>query len=189
MGFTDGGQPQAADRTSELTGDLAERAAAARRALESLKKVMTDAFGNPVDPAVLATDSGADLDEAVEVTRRVLALTPADHPDRGVSLSNLGNVLARRYRRNHDPADRAEALGYWREAAGFIVSPAIFQLKAASRWGMIERLDHNLPGALTASTTMVELLSLLAWHGLDWTTRAEHLADWVGTPPTRRRTR
>ena len=58
----------------------------------------------------------ADLDEAIELSREALALTPPDSPDRAGRLSNLGSGLQTRYERAGRPADLDEAIERGREA-------------------------------------------------------------------------
>jgi hypothetical protein len=60
------------------------------------------------------------LDEAVEVGRQAVAAAPADHPDRPMYLSNLGNGLRTRFRRAGKLADLNEAIEVGRQAVAAI---------------------------------------------------------------------
>ena len=51
-----------------------------------------------------------DLEKAIQVARRVVALTPEDHSDLAGYLNNLGSMLKSRYERTRDIADLEEAI-------------------------------------------------------------------------------
>ena len=58
----------------------------------------------------------ADLDEAITVTRRSLAILPPDHPSRGVVLNGLGAMLLTRSERGGDSGDLDSSVEALREA-------------------------------------------------------------------------
>lgn len=62
-------------------------------------------------------ESGADFDNAVDLTLLALAATPADHPDRSLRLYNLGRAYQARYEHSGDPADLDRALDLARDTA------------------------------------------------------------------------
>jgi tetratricopeptide (TPR) repeat protein len=169
---------ETAEPPADLPADLAERAATMRMYLNQIQRVFGVA-DDQIDVASLTPDADADNDEAITLMRRVVALTPAGHPDYGVAVSNLGNLLARGGR-SDDESQRAEAAACYRAAADAESSPATIRLTAAWRWGTIHALYGDREGALAAFTRAVDLLGLLAWHGLDRDTRSAHLTDWAG---------
>ncbi|MGI5243782.1 tetratricopeptide repeat protein [Dactylosporangium sp. CA-139066] len=64
------------------------------------------------------TDSAADLDEAVDVSRRAVRLLPGDDPERVGLWSNLAAALVVRYTRRRTAADLDEAIDAGRRAVG-----------------------------------------------------------------------
>jgi tetratricopeptide (TPR) repeat protein len=58
----------------------------------------------------------ANLEEAIQVTRQAIALTPKDHSDLAGRLNNLGNSLGSRYKRTRDIANLEEAIQVARQA-------------------------------------------------------------------------
>jgi tetratricopeptide (TPR) repeat protein len=62
------------------------------------------------------TGEPARLDEAIELHRRTLAMTPGGHPFRGPFLHSLGSALMRRYHRTGHVRDLEEAVAYHRGA-------------------------------------------------------------------------
>ena len=62
------------------------------------------------------TGDQADLDAAIDASKRAVAASPADDPDQAGRLFNLGGVIIARYDRERDPADLTAALDSWRLA-------------------------------------------------------------------------
>ena len=56
------------------------------------------------------------LSQAIDLLRQAVALTPADHPELGGYLSNLGNALLARFERTGAQADLDEAITVGRQA-------------------------------------------------------------------------
>ena len=65
----------------------------------------------------------SDIDEAVEIHREALTLTPVSRPDRSMSLGNLAEALTTRYEKNSQLADLEDAIECRREALGLSPSP------------------------------------------------------------------
>ncbi|RXW23892.1 hypothetical protein EST38_g1943 [Candolleomyces aberdarensis] len=81
--------------------------------------------GNPELIAVLAdtirhraneTMSLPDLSEAISLAREALEFRPFPHPDRSISLNNLGNALLDLYQLTETMADAEEVISVYREA-------------------------------------------------------------------------
>lgn len=174
----DTGTAARSEPPADLPADLAERAAAMRFYFDQLQRVLGVA-DDQIDVASLTSDFDVDIDEAITLMREVLALTPAHHPDYGVAVSNLGN-LHTQAGRSRDESHRAEARAHWRVAADAKSPPAIIRLTAAWKWGQSAKLEGDRDGAHAAFTRAVDLLGLLAWHGIDRDTKSAHLNDWTG---------
>ena len=56
----------------------------------------------------------ADPEEAIQLTRRAVASTPANHSNLAGHLNNLGNQLQSRYERTGDMADLEEMNRFFR---------------------------------------------------------------------------
>ncbi|NEA68777.1 CHAT domain-containing tetratricopeptide repeat protein [Streptomyces sp. SID12488] len=117
----------------------------------------------------------ADLDEAIPLVRRAVDLTPPHDPAKGRHLANLSTVLLSRHDRDGADADLAEAL----EVLSAIVSlttaapklrltTALVRAEAAERRG-------DADAALAALHAAVDLLPVIAWHGLDRASRESAL--------------
>ena len=135
--------------------------------------------------AALGTPSGrtgqqADLDQAITRLTEAVDATPADHPDRPRYLSNLGVTLEARFGRTGQQADLDQALELFREGAGIPTGAPVRRLAAARRWGQCALLAGNSGSAVEGYTVAIELLPLVAWHGLDQATREHHLWEWAG---------
>lgn len=52
----------------------------------------------------------ADLKKAIRVVRQAVALTPKDHPNLAIYLSNLSNKLKRQYEQTRDMANLVKAI-------------------------------------------------------------------------------
>jgi len=57
-----------------------------------------------------------DLEEAIQVARQAVDVTPEDHPDLAERLNNLGNRLESRYERTGKVEDLEEAIRVARQA-------------------------------------------------------------------------
>ncbi|KAF4331600.1 tetratricopeptide-like helical [Fusarium beomiforme] len=62
------------------------------------------------------TGEMAELEEAIQIARQAVNLTPTSHPDHADRLSNLGNKVKRRYERTGEMAELEEAIQIARQA-------------------------------------------------------------------------
>jgi tetratricopeptide (TPR) repeat protein len=122
----------------------------------------------------------ADLDAAIQAVRDALRATPADHPDRAARLSNLGGSLTVRFERFGNPGDLDIAMSMWRQASEVQTGTPRVRLDAARRWGKLAADNDRAKQAAQGYEVAVGLLSAVAWHGLDWATRQDQLAQWAG---------
>ena len=107
----------------------------------------------------------ADLDEAVTLLRKAVAITPAGHLtteghlDRAETLSNLGSALRTRSDRTGQPADLDEAVTCLREAVAIVGNlgyPALSPDMRSNQAGMLS----NLANALRARSDRTGLAGL-----------------------------
>ena len=140
----------------------------------------------------------ADLDSAIAALQQAVDLTPEDHPDRADHLQRLGNARlgqfvhqtgmliddaghidehALRRRLHEQQLNKLLALKCFLEAALVETAPPESRLKAARTYGAAaSKLGGDAADGLVAFEVAVELLPLVAWHGLDQATREERLA-------------
>ena len=68
----------------------------------------------------------------------------------------------------------------FREGAGVLTGSPGQRVTAAQFWGRCALLAEIPEGAVEGYTAAIELLPLVAWHGLDQATREHHLREWAG---------
>jgi tetratricopeptide (TPR) repeat protein len=122
----------------------------------------------------------ADLDQAIAHLREVVAALPADHPDRSTYLNNLGGLLEIRFGDSGQKPDLELAIAAFREGAGVLTASPRSRLTSARAWGQCAMQAGDAAAALEGYTAAVELLPLVAWHGLDQSSRGLHLRYWLG---------
>ena len=121
-----------------------------------------------------------DLDDAIATAGRALAWLPTGGADWARVTANLAVALAARSRAGGGREDGAQALGLWHALARTTTVPVSVRLAAAWDAAELAAQRGELPAALDAAAAAVGLLPLLTWQGLQWTSRAEHLARWAG---------
>ena len=148
--------------------------------------------GHPARPTMLSNLGGAlwsqfgisgqlaDVDRTITAVREAIDATQADHPNRSKYLSNLGKALQTRFGHTGHRADLDQALEAFREGARVLTASPEQRVAAAQRWGQCALLAGNPGSAVAGYTTAVELLPVMAWHGLDQPTREHHLREWAG---------
>ncbi|MFG2100383.1 CHAT domain-containing protein [Micromonospora echinaurantiaca] len=152
----------------------------------------------------------ADLAAAIRAYREALADHPAGHADRTTCLLNLAVALDEAAARadggvpvlggdarpaEPDPgatapagvwadtspdALRAEALAALREAAAVEAAPSLLRATAARRYAALAEHLGDLPAALAGYASAIELIDLVAWHGMDPDDQARLLAQFPG---------
>ena len=95
-------------------------------------------------------------------------------------LSNLGYALRARFERAGQRADLDQAIEAYREGAGVLTASPGQRVTAAWAWGRCALLADAPDAAVAGYTAAIDLLPLVAWHGLDQTTREHHLREWAG---------
>lgn len=127
-----------------------------------------------------ATGAEEDLNAAVRYGTEALDVTPVDHPDRATFLTNLGYAYHSRYLRELATEDRAAAIRLWADAASSPTAGAATRTTAAWEWGAAGAEAGDALTAIAGFEATVNLLPVLAWHGLDRATREEHLTRAPG---------
>ena len=121
----------------------------------------------------------ADLDEAIQVHQQALEAIEADHPLRATFLLNLGGALRTRFDRTRQLSDARQAMATLQEASQAETAAIFVRLTAATGLGQLEAsLDLGSQSALRAYETAVDLLPLLAWHGVGRASREHLLRDF-----------
>lgn len=91
-----------------------------------------------------------------------------EHPDRAMCLSNLATALAAVTETGAAGSGAvAEATAALRAAAHVESAPSLLRATAASRYASLAAQAGDLPSALDGYTTAIELIDLVAWHGMD----------------------
>ncbi|SCG42396.1 CHAT domain-containing protein [Micromonospora echinaurantiaca] len=75
---------------------------------------------------------------------------------------------------------RAEALAALREAAAVEAAPSLLRATAARRYAALAEHLGDLPAALAGYASAIELIDLVAWHGMDPDDQARLLAQFPG---------
>ncbi|MEU5564483.1 CHAT domain-containing protein [Micromonospora musae] len=142
-------------------------------------------LGNALRLRIEAGRSGDDAAELLRIFRTAVASLPVWHPDRAMCLINLASAVetiagvppegsdtaspvGSAAGRGGVPAvDLAEAAAALREAAMIDAAPSLQRAHAADRWAAHAERVGDLVSALAGYTLAIELIDLVAWHGMD----------------------
>ncbi|GGN13877.1 tetratricopeptide (TPR) repeat protein [Actinoplanes campanulatus] len=125
-----------------------------------------------------ATGAAEDLDEAVRLFEAAVDGTPDGHPDRVMYLSNLSATLQSRHALSSLPRDGRRARDTAYEGVAVRSAPVAERVKAAQHWGRSAAAMADWADAADGFAAAVDLLPLLAWRGLNRTSRELLLLDW-----------
>ncbi|MFF5216386.1 CHAT domain-containing protein [Micromonospora sp. NPDC000442] len=78
------------------------------------------------------------------------------------------------------PVELAEAIALLREAAAIEAAPSLLRAGAARTYARLAADAGDLPAALAGHTTAIELLDLVAWHGMDLDDQGRLLGQFRG---------
>ncbi|MEV0902446.1 hypothetical protein [Actinoplanes sp. NPDC049802] len=126
-----------------------------------------------------ATGDDADLAEAVDLCRAILDRLPADHPSRAPILASLGNCLMLRFERFGAASDLADAVNAWWDAGQVPTAPAATRFEALRALATSAASRDDWGWAARAYTEAADLISVLAWHGVDRAGREDLLTATV----------
>ncbi|WP_422735977.1 CHAT domain-containing protein [Micromonospora sp. WMMD729] len=110
----------------------------------------------------------ADTDAMLAAYRAAVDALAPEHPARTMCLSNLATALERVAETGAGGSGApAEATAALRAAADVESAPSLLRATAASRYAAHAARAGDLPAALDGYTTAIELIDLVAWHGMD----------------------
>lgn len=110
-----------------------------------------------------ATGTDRDAEAMLVAYRGAVDALPPAHPDRAMCLSNLATAVE-----VADPVDGSgHARAALREAAAVPAAPSLLRAVAAHRYADLAAAAGDLPAALDGYTTAIELIDLVAWHGMN----------------------
>ncbi|RLP93748.1 CHAT domain-containing protein, partial [Micromonospora sp. CV4] len=133
-------------------------------------------LGNALLMRYRAHPDEADATAMLVAHRAAVDALPAEHPARTMCLSNLATALEA----VATPAALAEATAALRAAAAVESAPSLLRSAAASRYAEHAAAAGDLPAALDGYATAIELIDLVAWHGMDTDDQARLLGLFPG---------
>ncbi|WP_329173006.1 CHAT domain-containing protein [Streptomyces sp. NBC_01477] len=171
----------------EQDADVLDRAAAA------LRQAAASADATHPDVAMHLANLGGALvsrvelrwepalqSEAVEVLGRALdKAVRKDMPSAEIHLS-LGLAHRTLFLREGSPGAYRDAVHAFGAAAGASTAAGRTRARAAQHLGRLHVAAGDVEAGLTALTTALELLDLVAWHGLERDDQERYLADFRG---------
>ncbi|MFC0504574.1 CHAT domain-containing protein [Micromonospora costi] len=144
-------------------------------------------LGNALLTRFRRAPTGRDATDMLTAYRAAVAAVPDEHPDRTMCLRNLAAAIEAISGPSGDgdadpggadlPAvDPAEATAALRAAAAVESAPSLLRAEAAERYAARAAQAGDLPAALDGYATAIELIDLVAWHGMDPDDQARLLA-------------
>lgn len=128
------------------------------------------------------TDDQVDLDRAVAVGAAAVEQTEQDDPARAGRELDLGASIATLWSHAGKlPADADKAIRLWQCAAASRTAAASARLRAARNWAKLafqSRADKS--EALEGYISAITLLPIVAWRGVDQTSRLRAMAQAYG---------
>ncbi|MGR3939286.1 hypothetical protein [Streptomyces sp. BRA346] len=125
-------------------------------------------------------DRPCDLDLAVDAAWAALQAPVSSRPDRAHESLAVAHALIDRLAVNASVADASAAVALLRKVARSATADVYARLEAARAAGDLTVRVGGRPGAAVDDYDVVELLPLLAWHGLERTSRERLLTEWPG---------
>ncbi|MGW0885578.1 hypothetical protein [Streptomyces sp. NPDC002671] len=125
-------------------------------------------------------DRPGDLDLAVDAARASLQAPVSSRPDRAHESLAVAHALIDRLAVNASVTDASAAVALLRKVARSATADVYARLEAARTAGNLTARVGGRPGAAVDDYDVVELLPLLAWHGLERTSRERLLTEWPG---------
>ena len=159
--------------------EVQREAVAAAGTEHPMRRSLLANLANSLETRSEVTGDLGDLRAAVAARRAACSVPPDDHPDRCVILLALGRSL-RTLAQSDGVALAGEARGLFREASRIDTAPPQNRVTAARAWGETAHELGDRQDAADGFVAAVELLSRVAWHGLDQETRERQLAGLSG---------
>ncbi|WP_204003018.1 CHAT domain-containing protein [Micromonospora lutea] len=178
-------------RLSEDTAALDEAVTLLREVTQAPIAVPSDRhrlltnLGNALLLRFRATRHRRDAEEMLAAYRSAVTALPAGHAERTMCLSNLATAVEEiAHAAAEDAAlpgvDLAEAIAALREAAAIEAAPSLLRASAARRHAALAAESGDLATALSGYTTAIELIDLVAWHGMDPDDQVRLLGQFPG---------
>ncbi|MGV9214719.1 CHAT domain-containing protein [Micromonospora sp. RB23] len=143
-------------------------------------RILTN-LGNALLLRHQAGHADADATAMLAAYRGAVDELSPEHPARTMCLSNLATALERVAETGAgDSGALAEATAALRAAADVESAPSLLRATAASRYASHAARAGDLPAALDGYTTAIELIDLVAWHGMDPDDQTRLLARFPG---------
>ncbi|MFI6414082.1 hypothetical protein [Streptomyces sp. NPDC050585] len=121
-----------------------------------------------------------DLDRAVRAAGEALRARFSERPDRAHEALALAHALTDRFLHNATTEDALAAVAHLRDVARTPTANVDTRLHAARSAGILTATVAGRPAAAVDDYDVVELIPLLAWHGLGRSTRERLLGHWSG---------
>lgn len=163
--------------------DITEAVTVLREAVEDTSDLDPDRPGRMTNLCMAlgssfqVTHDAGELNEAIEVGQAALAILPLSSVHRARLLANVGVCFKDQFKETAFKQDRAEAMRYFEEAARSETSPVWDRIRPARGWGLLAADSGDYAVAVTAFDYVVELLPMLAWHGLEMADRLSYLGS------------
>ncbi|KAF7978027.1 hypothetical protein HWV62_1905 [Athelia sp. TMB] len=116
-----------------------------------------------------------DLESSISNLQHAIQLVDNQHPDKSVFLTSLGKSFGLRFERGSDLADLTASIASFKSASKSQAAYPTYALSAARQWAESAQRTGDLPAALEAYRTALEVLPKVAWIGLDSPSRQEWL--------------
>lgn len=120
----------------------------------------------------------------IEACRAALRAAPSSHPDSSRFQHHLGWALVTRVERTGSLTDSETAIDLFRDVAHTPTAPTELRIRAARHWGDAASWLKRWPEAVAGYRAAIELLPLLAWHGLEREDRVSALGEFAGLAST-----
>jgi hypothetical protein len=115
------------------------------------------------------------LKQAIELHSEAVDAMLDPHPSRARRLTMLAQSLNARYEAQGDEKDLDAAIAAWSAAAVNPIALPELRINAAEEWGHAAMQGHRPGIAADGFEQAVQLMPLLAWHGLPRAGREQHL--------------
>ncbi|MFD5517264.1 tetratricopeptide repeat protein [Streptomyces sp. NPDC127066] len=125
-------------------------------------------------------DRPGDLDLAVDAAWAALQAPVSSRPDRAHESLAVAHALIDRLAVTASVPDASTAVALLRKVARSKTADVYARLEAARTAGDLTARVGGRPGTAVDDYDVVELLPLLAWHGLERTSRERLLTQWPG---------
>lgn len=123
----------------------------------------------------------ADLSDAIAQAAAAVGGLPEGSQEWAQATANLATARIRRWAITGSTRDTDQAIEHWLKIATTPSVSASIRLAAARDASAIAARTGMPDKAKVVAMTAIDLLSLTAWHGLGWQSRARQLSKWSGT--------